>query len=131
MQHTLFCYGTLMVPEIISRVTERTIAPGIPATLSDFGCFKVRHETFPGVRQSAGEMTQGRLYPQLTATDIHLLDTYEGHLYSREKVTVSTESSNHFAWCYLIKPEYFNELLTERWCYQHFLNTDLASFNRQ
>lgn len=131
MQNSLFCYGTLMVPKIINRVTQRVVQPGTPAELQDFGCFKVRQQTFPGIRPANGKTTYGILYRELTTADIKHLDRYEGYLYSRERVTVSTPSNDHTTWCYLIKPEYYPELLPEMWDYQHFLNIDLANFNRR
>ena len=130
MQNSLFCYGTLMVPEIINRVVQHSVQPGTPAELKNFGCFKVRQQTFPGIRPANGETTYGMLYQELTTADIEHLDRYEGYLYSRERVRVSTSTNDHTAWCYLIKPEYYPELLQEMWDYQHFLNVDLANFHR-
>ena len=131
MQNPLFCYGTLMVPEIINRVVQRSVQPGIPAELENFGCFKVRQQSFPGIRPTNGKTTRGMLYQELTTADIEHLDRYEGYLYSRERVRVSTSTNDHTVWCYLIKPEYYPELLQEMWDYQHFLNVDLANLNRR
>lgn len=130
MSLPLFCYGTLMVPEIMRRVTGRPITPGKTASLHNYGCYKVRSETFPGVRPTEDAITQGLLYPNLTTQDIAQLDRYEGFLYQRTQVTVTADGEPQLAWCYLVKPEYFSELIPEHWCYQHFLDTHLRSFTR-
>lgn len=130
MSLPLFCYGTLMVPDIMKRVTGRNISPGQTANLENYGCFKVKRETFPGIRPTDGATTQGLIYHDITHEDIIHLDRYEGFLYERTQVSITTENESLKAWCYLIKPEYFSELLPEHWNYQHFLDNDLSTFTR-
>lgn len=129
MSHSLFCYGTLTVTDIFSRVIERPVSqPAIDGNLPEYGCFKVNGEIFPGIRPEKESTTSGCVYRNLTLEEIRKLDLYEGELYRRQKVRVETASGPVIAWAYLIKPEYYEELSEEYWCRDSFLATGIREF---
>lgn len=117
MKHNLFCYGTLMAPQIMQRIIGHCTLTHTPATLEQHGCFKVRNELFPGTKPETHRATTGVLYMGLTDPEITLLDQYEGQLYVRKQVTVSTTSGNQSSWCYLFNPEHYDQLLPDTWCF--------------
>lgn len=127
-QHQLFCYGTLMVPEIMQRVTQRQQTDGTAAALNGYGCFKVQNEVFPGIKPTAELHTYGILYSGITDNDLARLDRYEGDLYLRQQVLVTTPHDQTTAWCYVIDPQHHEHLLDEHWCFDHFMNNDLEHY---
>lgn len=121
MSHSLFCYGTLMAPEVMRRVINREVTPGIPAVLSGYACYQIRDAWFPGLRAQQDAQTEGILYTGLSNTALAALDQYEGYLYSRSKLTVTTrESENELAWCYLLKTQHLDQLTQIEWDFNRF-----------
>lgn len=129
MQQRLFCYETLMVSDIISRVIGHPVMQKeCNATLYNYGCFKVKGEIFPGIRPTKDTNTQGLLYNNLALEELQHLDLYEGELYQRQKVCVETEQGPTSAWCYIVRPEYHGDLTGELWCQKEFLSTGIREF---
>lgn len=108
--HRLFVYGTLQLPERVHEVIGRTLA-GIPAQLDGYRCGRVARTDFPGIAPDVSGRAPGQLLSGLTATELTLLDDYEGELYHRILVSVTLIPVNHIpgddpitAWTYVIAP---------------------------
>ena len=98
----LFCYGTLMFPEVMRRVTGRHLEVA-RATLDDYGCYTVSGHVFPGIVRESGAVTQGLVYEGMGGTLLHRLDLYEGDFYERRRVCVTDMDGRPLqAWAYVI-----------------------------
>ncbi|OOQ85628.1 putative disease resistance protein Aig2 [Penicillium brasilianum] len=103
--HILFCYGTLMAPQMLHRVIhgspkpepwQKSLIRFQPALLHGYRRHRVRGADYPGiVAESDPESTSdtavlGVLVYGLTDGDIYRLDKYEGSEYVKETVKVRT-----------------------------------------
>lgn len=125
----LFTYGTLMVPDIMARVSGCS-STSLAAELAGAVRYGVRGEEYPGLVRSGGGRVQGMLYLDLPAAAISRLDLFEGEYYRREQVEVSACDTGrvYCAMAYIFKPEY-GHLLTEKpWEYSEFLQKGRALF---
>ncbi|UCF93685.1 MAG: gamma-glutamylcyclotransferase [Desulfobacterales bacterium] len=128
MTDRLFCYGTLQVPEVIHTVTGRTY-DGLAAQLPGFAIKKLRDAQYPAVIDSPDDETAGILYTGLSEEDLALLDLFEGELYQRKLLKVSTpDGQTCKAWVYVIKDQYRHKLTQDRWYLQEFLDKGFQSF---
>lgn len=78
----IFCYGTLLFPEVMRAVTGGEFA-SIPATASGWARYRVRGEVFPALVPEAGARTPGAVFSGLDARSLAALDAFEGPLYAR------------------------------------------------
>lgn len=103
MQHSLFAYGTLQLPEITERVIGRELQ-GDPAYLDGYRCGLISRANFPGVVRDAGSTVSGKLLYGVTQQELELFDAYEGELYRRVWVDVTLGECGAQAqcWVYLI-----------------------------
>ena len=125
----LFTYGTLTLPEIMSRVVGQSVLAGSAATLQHYRCNLVSGQSFPGVTPSRGATTTGILYSNISPADLHRLDNYEGPLYKREKVKVSQQNGEeNEAWCYIIQTAHRSKLSATPWNLRHFKQNHLDNF---
>jgi gamma-glutamylcyclotransferase (GGCT)/AIG2-like uncharacterized protein YtfP len=96
----LFAYGTLTDPEICGGLLGR-MPTSIPAVLRGYARHDVRGEAYPAIVPQHGGSVRGRLYGDLSAGDLALLDAYEGDEYSRSRVEVDTGQERVTAWAYV------------------------------
>ncbi len=108
--HWLFVYGTLQLPERVHEVIGRTLE-GIPAQLDGYRCGRVARTDFPGIVPDVSGCAPGQLLTGLTATELTLLDDYEGELYHRILVSAAFIPVNLIragdpitAWTYVVAP---------------------------
>ncbi|KAF2153492.1 hypothetical protein K461DRAFT_278302 [Myriangium duriaei CBS 260.36] len=104
--NTLFFYGTLLSPSILSRVihgpSNPTFTPSntyilnTPAVLPSHQRHRVRHADYPAIIPSAlpTASVRGTLASHLTDMDVRRLDIFEGDEYTRRRVTVRTEKGD-------------------------------------
>ena len=91
MNAHVFTYGSLMFPEVWSRVvrgsyrTER-------ARLDGHGRFDIIGETYPGMVAREGSSVEGVLYFDVSPADFAALDAFEGEQYRRNTVQVRLDS---------------------------------------
>ncbi|KAF8536412.1 AIG2-like family-domain-containing protein [Trichophaea hybrida] len=92
-----FFYGTLMSPQVLSRVIYGTINPEPwqykdlrirPATLHDYCRHQVRHADYPGITKERGKSVKGTYVTGLNMGDMTRLDAFEGSEYDRVVVKV-------------------------------------------
>jgi gamma-glutamylcyclotransferase (GGCT)/AIG2-like uncharacterized protein YtfP len=78
----LFAYGSLMLPEILGRITQRSFT-GIPASLIGWQRYRVHAESYPAIVPHCGGRVEGILWLGLSDREIFLLDAFEGYEYRR------------------------------------------------
>ena len=128
MGNDCFTYGTLMCPDIMTRVAGRAL-PGEVAWLPDHSRHPVRGETYPGLVAAPGGRVEGRLYRGLDDVAFARLDTFEGAMYERRAVRVNLVGGSEVdAWCYICRDEYGYLLLPGDWDFAAFLATGKAAF---
>ena len=124
----LFCYGTLMVPEIMRRVTGGHFE-AIEASLDDYGCYIVQGQPFPGIVREAGAVTQGLLYAGVGDRFLRRLDRYEGELYERVRVCATDAAGRSLqAWAYVIAPVSRGLLSDRAWDLKVFEREHLGNY---
>lgn len=112
---TLFCYGTLVIPEILHAVCGRSF-PFKKASLQDYRCLLVGGQAYPGIRPEAGAVTRGVLYQGLTPRDLIKLDRYEGDMYRRSSLAVSLADGREVdSRVYVLRPRYYACLSKQPW----------------
>ena len=127
----LFCYGTLVFPEIMRRVSGARTT-GSPATLAHFACYAVRGAVYPGIIFEQGARIHGIVYDGITAAQLQRIDRYEGDDYVRQRVLVSeTDGRLCRAWAYVIRPGAVDRLTDECWDSALFARHYLASYLRE
>ena len=87
----LFAYGSLMFEPVWSSLVKRPRASML-ARLDNFERQGVRAELYPGLIHKPGALTQGRLWLSLSATEIDVLDAFEGAPYERQSVQVAVSA---------------------------------------
>lgn len=124
----LFCYGTLMIPEVISSLIGRPIQ-GKQAVLKGFRRGVIRGQTYPGILPHSQGEVGGILYETLTEAEVMILDHYEGEMYSLAEVLIISETGDQTqARTYVLK-EAYKALVTETdWDLAAFIRNDLIHF---
>jgi len=139
-ERTAFFYGTLMVPQVLQRVTNLPSIAHLkiyPAILPDHSRHHVRYADYPGMIAHPGSSVRGTYVVGLSDRDVGRLDTFEGSQYVRVKVQVwllpdedakegkATEEAKNggeheyvAAETYIFKDE--NDLLKKEWDYEVF-----------
>lgn len=97
MQHSIFAYGTLLLPGVQETVIGRQIV-GKRDRLANHRKSTVRDgdTSFPNIVSADGEFVEGYLL-EVSQEELARVDMYEGGLYKREKVTLE---SGIEAWVY-------------------------------
>lgn len=123
----MFVYGTLMAEPMLRSVCGHSHA-STPATLHDFRRRRVSGEVYPAIIPCLGEKVDGALYCGLNATQLALLDVFEGAMYRRVIVDVMTGSGWRSAHTYIMSPAYRHALTDEPWSLDGFLSEGLREF---
>lgn len=124
----MFVYGSLMHPEVLTRVMGRT-ATMQPAQLPGFRRGPVRGESFPGVVPAIGRQVSGQLVKGVEASELARLDAFEDDFYIREPHIILTEDrERQTADVYVVHPEYQHLVDAADWDYEAFVAQDLQAF---
>ena len=83
----VFTYGSLMFPEVWSRVVSGSYR-ALPVHAKHYARFAVRDETYPGAVAQAGAVLHGMLYCDVDTADLKVLDRFEGADYRRVEIEV-------------------------------------------
>lgn len=127
----LFCYGTLMFPQVMRRLTGRDF-DAVAASLEDYGCYTVNGQVFPGMVSEAGAVTPGLVYAGIGDHLLQLLDRYEGELYRRQRVCATDTAGRSLqAWTYVIREERRGVLSKQAWDRQAFEREHLVACLRE
>jgi gamma-glutamylcyclotransferase (GGCT)/AIG2-like uncharacterized protein YtfP len=116
----VFAYGTLELPEVVEALLGRAL-PGVDALLSGYVRSLLRGQCYPGIVARAGARTRGVLYFEVEEWMLALLDRYEGSLYRRLPVRVTTAAGGTLAAQAWILPPARRALLSgEPWDRERF-----------
>jgi gamma-glutamylcyclotransferase (GGCT)/AIG2-like uncharacterized protein YtfP len=127
MKH-IFTYGSLMFAPVWESIVAGTYLQ-YKARLSGFVRRCIDNEDYPAIvpgRISA--VVKGILYLDISAEDMARLDQFEGSIYLRQHVQVSTENNIFAADAYVLRHEYRHLLSRKTWCPEEFEKTGLAKF---
>ena len=128
LTEALFAYGTLELPAVLEALTGRRFASE-PALLPGFTRFLLRDQPFPGAVPRAGASTPGRLYHDLDARSLALLDDFEGELYERRGVEVWSAAGGRLAaFAYLLADAHSGLLSGEPWRRERFEADELPGY---
>lgn len=124
----LFAYGTLQVPEVMTRVTGERF-DGVAAVLPGYRCLQVRDADYPGIAPETRAKTHGTVLMGLTDRDLEHLDRFEGELYQRQTVQAVTDDGRTLStWAYVIREAYRNRLGEKPWSLEQFLVSGYERF---
>jgi gamma-glutamylcyclotransferase (GGCT)/AIG2-like uncharacterized protein YtfP len=127
----IFCYGTLLFPEVMRAVTGREFA-GTPATLSGWARYRVRGEVFPALIPEVGALTEGVVLSDVDARSLTVLDAFEGPLYLRRELEVArADGARLAAHAWVLVPGREAELTREAWDLEHFARSELHAYLAQ
>lgn len=121
---TIFTYGTLMVPAVMTAVCARRYRHA-EATLTGFARFVVRGAMYPAIVPRAGARTDGRVYFDVRPVSLAHLDAYEGALYERRPVHVETGGASLSALTYVIAESFRDRVGVRAWSLQRFCDGQL------
>lgn len=126
--NSLFAYGTLQIPEVMSAVTGLQLSFRF-ARLEGFSRHCLRGKTYPGIRPNLGHCVNGALFEGVDESGIRLLDEFEDTFYERKAVTVSLLDGGECpTQAYIIKEEAYGLLLAVDWDLEAFREKDLPAF---
>jgi len=128
MTDTLFAYGSLRVGRIMHAVAG-TAYLSQPATAKGYACYQVKGATYPGLIEKTDTETTGCIYQSITEASWKRLDEFEGILYIRQSISVTTQTGQKVsAQAYLIQPDKQHDLTSIIWDFDHFLSHNLDTF---
>lgn len=99
MQHSVFAYGTLLLPGVQEMVIGRQIE-GKPDRLAGHRKSSVRdgETSYPNIVSADGEHVDGYIL-EVSQDELARMDMYEGGIYTRLKVTLESGTK---AWVYRV-----------------------------
>ncbi|TFG97069.1 MAG: hypothetical protein E4H11_02470 [Myxococcales bacterium] len=119
-QLRVFAYGTLELPELVLQITGRRFRSE-RATLEGFARSMLRGAAYPGIAPNAGARTPGTLYLDVDPESLAALDRFEGDLYQRREVTLTTSSGKRTAFAWVLRAEQQHLLTGEPWDRDRFV----------
>lgn len=124
----LFAYGTLMCDDIMQEVSTCALA-GERAMLVGYSRRAVIDQPFPALIESTGEPLWGVLYREVSDDGWTRLDSFEGPNYARRVVQVQLASGEMIeAEVYVVLAGYLDQVSSEPWDYEHFLEQGRQQF---
>lgn len=99
------------------------------ARLSGFVRHSIHNEDYPAIVPSRiSSVVDGILYLDISSEDMDRLDQFEGSIYARHHVQVSTENNIFAADAYVLRHEYRHLLSSEAWSPEEFEKTGMERF---
>lgn len=127
----VFTYGSLMFPEVWTRVTGSQDA-GIPATLAGYTARRIRGQSYPALvpDPAPAALTQGILYRNVSPEALRRLDLFEGDFYVRKAVPVTPAAPPETtdAWVYAAAEPAHPDILPDLWDTEQFRQDSLQDF---
>lgn len=123
-----FTYGTLMCTDIMRRVAG--VEPGSAAAqLQGFRRHALRGQCYPAIIADTSGTVSGLVYTDVSDEVLLRLNRYEGALYQRISVSVTTHDQNALpAETYILKPAYRHLLAGVDWDFEKFLENNKADY---
>lgn len=99
----LFAYGTLRDSDILAGVLGRDLAPGAirPANAPGYRAVYCPDQVYPVLATAPDGVAPGIILDGLTPTDFAILDAFEGPLYQRTAIAVTTDAGCEMVSTYL------------------------------
>lgn len=125
----IFTYGSLMFDQVWSRVVQGSY-DRCEAILQGYDRKSVRDEVFPVlVPSTISSQVPGKLYLNVSASDLARIDQFEGDYYLRKSEQVVTEDLAILpAEVYVLKEEYYAIISSKKWDPQHFSTSGIHLF---
>lgn len=124
---TLFVYGTLLIDEVIHRVTGRRF-PSCKALLSDYARVRLRRSPYPGILPCMGAAVEGLLYFEVDDESLSRIDAFEGRIYERIGVKVATDTGARYrSQAFRIRERDICLLSDRPWDIREFTKRDLPA----
>ena len=125
---TIFVYGTLLFPEVLSIVMNRQVTEAAyrPATIADFRRMQFA-DIFPVIRRQPGDTVTGAVIHGISDAELRHLDFFESDLYIREQVEVVVDSKPLLAFAY-VDPRQGGEENAREWDQEAFRVEHLVSY---
>ncbi len=115
MSHTVFVYGTLQFGDVLAAVIGRRLE-GQAATLHGYARYAVKQQPFPGIVPEPTCEVRGLVYRDIDPVALARIDEFEGELYRRETVRVSTDDGLELdAQAYVVRPRFRSLLADHAW----------------
>ncbi len=126
----VYAYGTLQEPDVFRLIVGRSIA-GAAALLEGHARFRLRNKVYPAIVAQPGQSVPGLLYTGVTTAELARLDEYEGPLYERRELRVSSAGTETLAFTYVLSDRARHLLSPEPWDIEQFRREHLASYLRR
>jgi len=125
----IFCYGSLMYPEVWNLVVEGDYQQQ-PGQIFGYRRKKIKNEEYPGLIAAKAEDTvEGLVYCNVSNDDLKRLDLFEGNQYIRVEVDCLLSHNSYLkTHTYLINPQEQTIVDKEDWDKQHFEQNGLKNF---
>ena len=125
----VFTYGSLMFQRVWSLVVGGNYEK-VDARLHGFKRRKVSGENYPAVLPATNvDHVDGKIYLNLSESDIKSLDTFEGEYYQRQPVDCALpDGSTIMAFVYVLKEKYWDLIEDEEWDLNWFSEVGIHSF---
>lgn len=128
MKSAVFAYGSLQLPEVMTCVAGGQFV-AVPAQLPGFARYRIRGQSFPGVRPQTGACVEGMLYRDLPTDALEQLDAFEDDFYVRQALDVVTLTGTaERAFVYIMDPRHYGLLENANWDLEHFKRHSLGDF---
>ena len=127
MQHPVFLYGTLMIPQVMDAVSG-TVYSSRPADLPGYRRVLIRDEVYPAIVPDPDSTVSGHCM-EVDSNTLALFDTYEGPIYEREKLSIfMSQGRESLAHTYLVRPAFRYLLTNQPWDPDQFVRDHLGNF---
>ena len=118
----LFTYGSLMDADILHLVLGKNYQ-AFAALLRGYRRARMMGQSYPAVVPAQDHSVSGTLYDELEKHDFLKLDRFEGEMYKRVEVDISSCHVKS-AFVYVLKEKYVAYLSNQEWSFEDFLKTD-------
>ena len=116
-----------MFDEILSVIVKKNYL-SIPGLLENYTIRKFSGAEYPGIFYDKEGNVSGRIILNINGEDLSLLDDYEGPMYQRMQLRVSTCSNTYECQTYVVKDCYKHKLSVEKWCPVNFKKETLKDY---
>ena len=124
--HTLFVYGTLQHPPLLAHLIGR-VPPLRPAELAGHRAAPIAGRVYPGLLVDPAATARGKVV-DVDERELEILDAFEGPLYDRVDVVVSTDAGDLPAQAWLLSAAASGSAAAGDWSFERFVLSDAGEF---
>ncbi|KAM0070388.1 putative gamma-glutamyl cyclotransferase [Helianthus debilis subsp. tardiflorus] len=117
---SVFVYGSLLADDVV-RALLRRVPQNSPAILHGYHRFNVKGRVYPAILPVENKKITGRVFLDITAPEMDILDKFEDYEYERRLVDVSLLDSSDvlqaytYVWATSGDPDLYGEWDFEAW----------------